>query len=323
MQLLFRCDKQLLPLDAAENESVTSLTSRLEQKLGYASTCSPHLRLLHSGRQLSGEQYVRSAACGATTSADEAPDMILLHDDASCVFVSSGSEFHAVARVRGGGGDGGVYPLTHAELKWMTPSEMGVSGKAWTKQWSDKATEETIRIDRCTLCSASTQPLTPPIVVTELGYLCNKEALIEGLLSKTLPPHLSHVKSLKDVLDAKLTPNPHAKPDADFKAGADTAEMEVPFCCPVADVPFNGRHPFVYLKPSGYVVSERAYKQMGGSKCPISEVPCTADDVIILNGNEEQREQLAERCARRHAGAPTDARLASLTRGFAEKERVL
>ena len=34
----------------------------------------------------------------------------------------------SLLRLRGGGGDGGVYPLTHSELKWMTPSEMGTSG---------------------------------------------------------------------------------------------------------------------------------------------------------------------------------------------------
>ena len=42
-------------------------------------------------------------------------------------------------RLRGGGGDGGVYPLTHAEQKWMTPSAMGTTGKGWSNQAKDKA----------------------------------------------------------------------------------------------------------------------------------------------------------------------------------------
>ena len=86
--------------------------------------------------------------------------------------------------LRGGGGDGGVYPLTHAEMQWMTPSGMGQGGregnKAWTHQFKDKVTEETMRLDRATLCAASSKALRAPIVVTDLGFLCNKEDLLEA-----------------------------------------------------------------------------------------------------------------------------------------------
>ena len=38
--------------------------------------------------------------------------------------------------LRGGGGDGGVYPLTHAEMQWMTPSGMGLGGREGNKAWT-------------------------------------------------------------------------------------------------------------------------------------------------------------------------------------------
>ena len=49
-------------------------------------------------------------------------------------------------RLRGGGGDGGVYPLTHHEMKWMTPSEMGTTGGGChSNATKDRASEATVR----------------------------------------------------------------------------------------------------------------------------------------------------------------------------------
>jgi len=276
MQVLIRCGERTVALDVAPASTIAEVTASLAGRLGYVDPHRRRLRLLRSGRQLDDDCLVSAVA-------------------------SSGSELHAVGRLCGGGGDGGVYPLTHAEQKWMTPSEMGLSGKAWTHQYADKITEETRRLDRCVMCAASSEQLKSPVVVTDLGYLCNKEAVIEGLLSKSLPPDLAHVKSLKDISDATLHPNPHAKAGADFKAGADVASEDVPYHCPIASIPFNGRHPFVFLRPSGHVISERAFKQFGSSVCPITDTPCAEEEAIVLNGNEEQRQQLAERAATRKA----------------------
>ena len=90
----------------------------------------------------------------------------------------------------------------------MTPSEMGTSGKSWSNNTKDRASEGTARFDRATVCAATAKQLAPPIVVCELGYLLNKEDVIELMLSKALPPHLSHIKSLKALHDATLHANP-------------------------------------------------------------------------------------------------------------------
>ena len=49
-------------------------------------------------------------------------------------------------------------------------------------------------------CAASQKQLKAPIVVCELGYLYNKEELIERMLNKTLPPDQAHITSLKCVM---------------------------------------------------------------------------------------------------------------------------
>lgn len=239
-------------------------------------------------------------------------------------------------RLRGGGGDGGVYPLTHAEMQWMNPNDRGdmgrrggaglaisgAGGRAGNLRGMtvDFISEETLRVDRCALCAVSQKALTPPIAVCELGYLYNKEELIERMLNKTLPPDQAHVTSMRCVADATLCPNPSYKPSEQaHRAGGD--EDEVPFMCPVASVPMNGRHPFVFLRASGHVVSERAFKEMaGGKRCPVTDVPIESDEsiepgravhAIAINGAEphdsmagrEAREHLAHRAAARKAAA--------------------
>ena len=200
-------------------------------------------------------------------------------------------------RLRGGGGDGGVYPLTHAEMQWMTPSGMGEGGRghnmAWTHQWKGKVEEDAMRVDRAKTCAASRQPLERPIAVCELGHLLNKEATIELLVRKTMPEHMAHIKGMKDITVATLHDNPSYNPADSHKAGAD--DDEFPYYCPIAHVPLNGRFPFVFIRPSGHVVSERALKQIGGKTCPVTEVPITDDDIVHINGTTEQREALAEK----------------------------
>ena len=155
--------------------------------------------------------------------------------------------------------------MTRAQ--WMTPSEMGTSGKAWSNMTKDRASEGTVRLDRATVCGATAKPLKAPISICELGYLLNKEDVIELMLSKALPPHLAHIKSLKGLTDATLHPNPAYKEEAGHMQGQDD---EPPYFCPVTNLPLNGRYPFVLIKPTGHVVSQRALKQVGGKCCPVS-----------------------------------------------------
>jgi len=63
------------------------------------------------------------------------------------------------------------------------------------------------------LCGLSEEGLRPPIVACALGRLYNKEAVLNFLLSRDeYPPEkaatVSHIRSLKDVVQLNLTPTP-------------------------------------------------------------------------------------------------------------------
>ena len=185
----------------------------------------------------------------------------------------------------------------------MTPSEMGTSGGGChSNATKDKVSEGTARLDRAMVCACSSKPLRSPITVCDLGYLLNKEDVIEYLLGKKLPAHLAHIRSLKSLHDATLHPNPSFIPTSlGHRQGAD--DDEPPFSCPIAMIPMNGRYPFVYIKPTGHVVSQRALKQVGGKICPITERAIGEGETIPINPSEDERNALSERLAAKKAAA--------------------
>ncbi len=235
-----------MAVECEEDELVAHAAVRAGLKLRVP---GPLLRLQHAGRELP-----HGARIGSTA-------------------LCSGACVAASLRLLGGGGDGGVYPLTHTEMQWMTPSGMGEGGRnggnsAWTNQTKDTVSEGTLRLDRVMVCAASAKPLKPPIVVCELGYLLNKEDVLELLLSKKLPAHLAHVKSLRAIHDATLHANPSHDPSKGHISGTD--DDDPPFHCPVANLPMNGRYPFTYIRSTKHVVSQRALKQARRRPQPLS-----------------------------------------------------
>lgn len=70
--------------------------------------------------------------------------------------------------------------------------------------------------------------------------LYNKESLLLALLDKhNLPEVAQHIRSLKDIIQLSLTPNPAYKPAAVAMAEATQAAE---FVCPVSGLEMNGRH---------------------------------------------------------------------------------
>ncbi len=98
---------------------------------------------------------------------------------------------------------------------------------------------------RWTRCHLSGADLSPPCVIDELGTLYNKDALLEALLKKTLPPQLAYITGLKSVTELKLTPHQAAAQVREqVKAavkGLHNPGNEAAFCCPVTGLEFNGR----------------------------------------------------------------------------------
>jgi len=134
------------------------------------------------------------------------------------------------------------------------------------------------RLYRWRHCSLTQQKLQQPIVVCGLGRLYSKQNVIEQLLEKEgMPESCNHIKSLKDIKNLKLTPNP---------AYSEEDEKNAPFICSLIGLEMSGQFRFVALWTCGCVFSERALKQLKSNVCSVCQTPYTEQDVIILNGNE-------------------------------------
>ena len=139
-------------------------------------------------------------------------------------------------------------------------------------------------------CALSEAELRTPIVCCELGNLYNKEAVLEYLLDKSsvTTDIASHIRSLKDVKELKLTTNPafeqksmeHADSYLDFQASR--------FICPVVGIEMNGRYKFCFLWKCGCVFSERALKEVPSTVCNKCGKPFTDEDIVVINGSEEE-----------------------------------
>jgi len=142
---------------------------------------------------------------------------------------------------------------------------------------------------RVNTCAISHQPLRPPIVMCGMGWMYNKEALIEYLLAKKSVPIFSHITGLKDVREVKLTwTNENGNGSEESKSASSnaaaasssaasngvtagsgsavTADHIALYRCPILSVPSNGVNRFIAMHPCGCVVSERAWKSVTAGK---------------------------------------------------------
>ena len=169
-------------------------------------------------------------------------------------------------RALGGGGDGGS---TGAESR-SSYLEMYASAKP------DAIDPALAAATRATACALSGGPLRPPLVADALGSLFTKEAVLSGLVARSLPPALAHISSIRHVFDARMTEIESGAREGEGEgAGGGGGEREgasggkapsgsdalAPrFCCPITGIHLNGRNRFLLLRPSGLVVSERAVR---------------------------------------------------------------
>lgn len=136
-------------------------------------------------------------------------------------------------------------------------------------------------------CAITQQELRPPIVSCELGNIYNKESVLEYLLDKSSASTdiAKHVRSLKDVKELKLAPNP-AFESKDQASHSDAQSSR--YICPVVGIEMSGRHKFCYLWKCGCVFSERALKEIPSKVCHSCGKPFADEDIVVLNGSEEE-----------------------------------
>jgi len=141
------------------------------------------------------------------------------------------------------------------------------------------------------MCHMTQEPLRLPIVACPLGRLFNKETLIEALITKTVTDNenAKHIKSLKDVKELVLTPNP-AFDHQHINKGDEYKDYNVsPYICPIVGLEMNGNHRFIINWKCGCVVSEKAAKELQPNTC----CKCGKDfdkdaDLVVLNGTDEE-----------------------------------
>lgn len=169
------------------------------------------------------------------------------------------------------------------------------------KEAKDKNAET---IAKWKYCAVSSNKLAEPIVSCELGRLYNKDAIIEYLLNKESPNSslVSHIRGLKDIVTLNLT----VKQGYDEKTvenGESSHIQDSKYVCPVIGLEMNGNYKFYYFRSCGCVVSERAIKELKSETCLSCNKPVGEDDLIVLNGSDEEVESLRQKMEARRTKA--------------------
>ncbi|KAJ7392394.1 Protein RTF2 [Desmophyllum pertusum] len=140
-------------------------------------------------------------------------------------------------------------------------------------------------------CALSQAELRSPIVCCELGNLYNKEAVLEYLLDKSSVTSdvASHIRSLKDVKELKLSINPAFEHKSTVEQADSYLDFQAcRFICPVVGIEMNGRYKFCFLWKCGCVFSERALKEVPSTVCNKCGKPFSDEDIVMINGSEEE-----------------------------------
>lgn len=176
-----------------------------------------------------------------------------------------------------------------------------------TKKKKEEKDREAATAAKWQYCALSCTKLRPPIVACELGQLYNKVAIIEFLLNKDAFPSdvASHVRSLKDVVELKLT----EKAGYQEKAGnggeyVDTQNSR--YICPVVGLDMNGKYKFFYSRQCGCVLSERALKEVKSDTCHSCGKAVTDADLVVINGTDEEVSELRAKMDERRALAKSE-----------------
>ncbi|KAF6089261.1 replication termination factor 2 [Phyllostomus discolor] len=192
------------------------------------------------------------------------------------------------------GCDGGTIPKRHELVKGPKKVEKVDKDAELVAQWN--------------YCALSQEILRRPIVACELGRLYNKDAVIEFLLDKSSEKApgkaASHIKSIKNVTELRLSDNPAWEGDRGNTKGDKHDDLQrARFICPVVGLEMNGRHRFCFLRCCGCVFSERALKEIKAEVCHTCGAAFQEDDVIVLNGSKEDVAALRGRMEERRLRA--------------------
>lgn len=145
-----------------------------------------------------------------------------------------------------------------------------------------------------------------PLVCCELGNIYNKETLLQALLDKSIQTIFPHIRGLKDVRTLKITKNP---------AHHDQADLFTPFIvCPITKLELNGLQPFVVIWSTGYVLSEKAVKEVGIIALQEEYGPFVESDIIKLLPVEAEVDSLRAAMHHRRTAIEEAKKAAKITK---------
>jgi len=159
------------------------------------------------------------------------------------------------------GGDGGCVPQRADMVKTVgygfVRDKLGLAGlghcaNTISYQSEDSVSENRRREVTMSQCAISASPLEEPIVACKLGYLYNKESLLDRLLHKTMPESFAHIRALKDVKVCKVT--------REAKEGT--------LICPVTQMDLRATKAIINWA-NGCLLSQRAVDELGSKECPV------------------------------------------------------
>jgi len=150
------------------------------------------------------------------------------------------------------------------------------------------------------LCALSKETLKAPVVACKYGNLFNKEAVIRGLLEKTIPSTYGYIRSLKDIFNVNFKVNPayDALGEKQNTTIVDIAQ-DAPFVCPITGLEVGGNYKFHCIKSCGCAISDRALRECPSELCLNCGKPFNKDDVIPLNPTEEELKELKKNTKQR------------------------
>lgn len=154
-----------------------------------------------------------------------------------------------------------------------------------------------------------------------LGRLYTKQNVIEHLLEKDMPADFQHLKSLKDIKDLNLTPNPAFDAEAAANETSNDAR-NAPFICSLIGLEMSGKFRFVSPWTCGCVFSERALKEIKTSVCSVCQTAFKEEDIVILNGSEEDVDLMRTRMEARVARLKAEKRAKNEKKIKTEKVQV-
>ncbi len=162
------------------------------------------------------------------------------------------------------GNDGGSIP-GRQDLVKEKQKEKRAENKDLVKQSQSK------------FCALTKEPLKKPIVGDRLGFLYNKETLIQSLIEKRLPKTFNHINSLKDIKDLNVTFSDDEK-----------------ILCPITMILFSGMNSFSFIWKCGCVLSKKALEELSiKNNC----IHCGASvdlktDLVSLNYTSKEKQAI-------------------------------